>query len=252
MGARAAEVFISATTRELRSYREEVKNALLTFGVFLIEQANFRLVHGPANCEAARPHLHILRLEDDPNDVALVQSTLKLGGITCAVTCVQDRDEFVAALEYGGIDLVISDFTLPASVRARWPDMPIILVAGALGEELDIDSLKSGATEYLLKEHLFRFGPTVRRANEEVDQRVQRGRLEEQIVQAQARGRGVAQDVNNMLTVIIGNNELMMSEISPESPLAKYIEQIQRASDSAVGLTQQMLVFGRKRYLARW
>jgi hypothetical protein len=40
-------VFISATTRELRSYREEVKNALLTLGIFPIEQTNFRLAHGP-------------------------------------------------------------------------------------------------------------------------------------------------------------------------------------------------------------
>src|SRR6202048_5105680 len=46
MGGRA-EVFISATTRELRSYREEVKNALLTLGIFPIEQTNFRLAHGP-------------------------------------------------------------------------------------------------------------------------------------------------------------------------------------------------------------
>jgi hypothetical protein len=53
-----------------------------------------------------------------------------------------------------------------------------------------------------------------------------------------------------MLTVIMGNNELMMSEISPESPLVKYIEQIQRASECAVGLTQQMLVFGREEVLS--
>ena len=46
MGVRA-EVFISATTRELGSYREEVKNALLTLGIFPIEQTNFRLAHGP-------------------------------------------------------------------------------------------------------------------------------------------------------------------------------------------------------------
>jgi hypothetical protein len=50
MGVRA-EVFISATTRELRSYREEVKNALLTLGIFPIEQTNFRLAHGPLTAE---------------------------------------------------------------------------------------------------------------------------------------------------------------------------------------------------------
>ena len=58
--------------------------------------------------------LHILHLEDDPNDAALVQSTLAAGGITCAITWVQSRDDFVAALERGGIDLILSDFTLPA------------------------------------------------------------------------------------------------------------------------------------------
>jgi hypothetical protein len=41
-----AEVFISASTRELGSYCEEVKNALLTFGIFPIEQTNFRLAYG--------------------------------------------------------------------------------------------------------------------------------------------------------------------------------------------------------------
>ena len=42
-----AEVFISATSRELRSYREQVKNAPLSLGIFPIEQTNFRLAHGP-------------------------------------------------------------------------------------------------------------------------------------------------------------------------------------------------------------
>jgi len=57
--------------------------------------------------------LHILHLEDDPNDAALVQATLAADGITCATTCVSSRDDFVAALEHGGIDLIFSDFTLP-------------------------------------------------------------------------------------------------------------------------------------------
>jgi hypothetical protein len=45
--------------------------------------------------------LHIPHLEDDPNDAALIQSTLAVGDITCATTCVQDCDGFVAALEDG-------------------------------------------------------------------------------------------------------------------------------------------------------
>ena len=111
--------------------------------------------------------LHILHLEDDPVDAALVQSTLEAGGIGCATTCVQSRADFVAALEQGGIDLILSDSSLPAFdglsameiVRTRWPDLPVILVSGTLGEERAIDSLKSGATDYVLKERLSRLVP---------------------------------------------------------------------------------------------
>src|SRR5271169_2137570 len=96
--------------------------------------------------------LRILHLEDDPNDAALVQSVLEADGISCTGICVQNRADFVAALERGGIDLVLSDYSLPsfngfsaiATVRARWPDLPVILVSGSLGEELAVDSLKNG------------------------------------------------------------------------------------------------------------
>ena len=126
--------------------------------------------------------LHILHLEDDPNDAAIVQSTLINEGISCAITCVQNRDDFVAAIERGGIDLILSDYSLPAFdglaaieiVRARWPDLPVILVSGTLGEERAIDSLKSGATDYVLKERLARLAPAVQRAIQEVRERVHR------------------------------------------------------------------------------
>jgi signal transduction histidine kinase len=126
--------------------------------------------------------LRILHLEDDPNDASLVQSMLKGGGVTCATTCVQSRDDFVAALGRGGIDLILSDFSLPSFdgfaslkiARAWCPDIPFILVSGTLGEELAIDSLKRGATDYVLKERLSRLVPAVHRAMQEVKERVER------------------------------------------------------------------------------
>jgi signal transduction histidine kinase len=130
------------------------------------------------------PPLHILHLEDDPNDAALIQSTLEAGGITCAITCAQTRDEFVAALARGGIGLILSDHTLPAFdgmsalkiAQVTCPAVPLIFVSGTLGEESAIDSLKSGATDYVLKERLARLVPAVRRAMQEVKERVGRQR----------------------------------------------------------------------------
>src|SRR6478735_10689683 len=126
-----------------------------------------------------RRPLHILHLEDDLNDIALVRSTLDAAGITSATTRVQDREEFVAALEQGGIDLVIADFTVPAfdgfsaiaAVRAKWPDLPLIVVSGKVGEELAVDTLKCGATDYVLKDHLLRLPGAVQRAMQEVEER---------------------------------------------------------------------------------
>jgi PAS domain S-box-containing protein len=139
--------------------------------------------------------LHIVHLEDDPNDAALVQSILEADGITCVVTRVQTREEFVAALEHGGIDLVLSDFTLPAFdglsalkiARAAQPLLPVILVSGTLGEERAIDSLKSGATDYVLKGHLSRLVPAVRRAMQEVEERAGHRRTEEALRESEQR-----------------------------------------------------------------
>ena len=82
--------------------------------------------------------LHILHLEDELNDADLVQSALKTGGIIFAIARVQTRNDFVSALERSGIDLIFSDFDLPAFdglsalelVRNRWPSIPLILVSG--------------------------------------------------------------------------------------------------------------------------
>ncbi|MEO7931744.1 MAG: response regulator [Chthoniobacterales bacterium] len=133
--------------------------------------------------------LNILHLEDDPQDAALVQAALEAGGIVCATTCVENRVDFLATLKRGGIDLILSDFSLPAFdglsaleiVRAQWPDIPLIFVSGTLGEERAIDSLKSGATDYVLKERLSRLAPAVRRAMRETDERAKRCQVESEL-----------------------------------------------------------------------
>jgi two-component system cell cycle sensor histidine kinase/response regulator CckA len=204
--------------------------------------------------------LHILHLEDDPNDAEIVQSTLEAGGVACAITRVQNRDEFVTALERGGIDLVLSDLSLPAFdgltatkiAQTRWPNLPVILVSGTMGEELAIDSLKNGATDYVLKERLARLVPAVRRAMKEVETQADRQRLKAQFIEAQKMevvgqlAGGVAHDFNNILAIIMGYSNLLAAELGAESPLRKYTEEIDQAAERAAGLTRQLLVFSSK------
>jgi diguanylate cyclase (GGDEF)-like protein/PAS domain S-box-containing protein len=132
--------------------------------------------------------LHILNLEDDPLDTELIQANLAEAGIYCELQRVQDRAAFVAALEEGDFDLILADHSLPGFdghsalnvARELEPEVPFVFVSGTLGEDAAIESLKSGATDYVLKHRLERLAPAVRRAVREAGERAKRERAEEE------------------------------------------------------------------------
>jgi len=133
--------------------------------------------------------LHILHLEDDANDARLIQAQLENGGLNCAITRVETREDFVGRLERGGVDLILSDYAVPGFdglsalnlVRSRWPMLPIVLVSGTLGEELAVESLKSGATDYVLKDRLTRLVPVVQRALADREREAARQRSDQEL-----------------------------------------------------------------------
>lgn len=142
-----------------------------------------------------KPLLQILHLEDDPVDAELVEATLLREGVACHVRVVATRGDFVAALDAGGIDLILADFSLPdfdgmhglAIVRERDPDLPFVFVSGRLGEEAAIESLHNGATDYVLKNRLSRLAPAVRRAMEETEERAELKKAEEKLRESERR-----------------------------------------------------------------
>ena len=96
--------------------------------------------------------------------------------------CRVARRDFKAALAGPPPDLVLADYTLPGFdglaalkiVLEHWPDMPFIFVSGSLGEERAIEALKSGATDYVLKDRLQRLPAVVNRALTEARERRER------------------------------------------------------------------------------
>jgi two-component system cell cycle sensor histidine kinase/response regulator CckA len=210
-------------------------------------------------CQTKSP-LRILHLEDDPHDTELVHSMLEAEGVACSMTRVETRADFVAALERDDFELIISDFSLPAfdglsaleMTQAKRPEVPFILVSGTLGEELAIESLKSGATDYVLKGRLSRLAPAVRRAMQEVELCAERKRLEAQFIQAQKMevigqlAGGVAHDFNNVLAIILGYSDVIMRSLKPNDPSHQHAEAIRHAAERATALTRQLLVFSRK------
>ncbi len=204
--------------------------------------------------------LHILHLEDNAKDAEIVQSTLETEGMQCAIVRVEGRDDFVAALQRGGIDLILSDCTLPGFdgmsalkiACTTCPAIPVIFVSGTLGEERAIDSLKNGATDYVLKDRLARLVPAVRRAMHEVEERAERRRMETQFIEAQKMevvGQltgGMAHDFNNILAVIMGYSELTIRKFGENEEIKSHLETIRSTAERAAGLTRQLLIFSRK------
>jgi len=141
--------------------------------------------------------LRILHLEDDRHDADMVRDVLEAGGIACDIELARTRDEFVAALERGGFQLIIADHSLPSFdgmsalriATERAPNVPFIFVSGTLGEEVAIEALKLGALDYVLKERVSRIVSAVRSALREAEYRAERARSEEQLRASEARFR---------------------------------------------------------------
>ncbi len=130
--------------------------------------------------------LKILHVEDDPQDATLVEAVLAGDGLAVQMVRVQTRDGFLAALESGAFDLILSDYHLPTfdgaeaqalAINLR-PDTPFILLSGTLGEELAVERVKAGATDYIIKQRIGRLPSAVRRALAEAAERRQRKQAE--------------------------------------------------------------------------
>jgi PAS domain S-box-containing protein len=140
-----------------------------------------------------RHPLRILSIEDDPKDTELIQDLLETEGVACEVTRIDTEAALLASLEQGGIDLILADYSLPSFdgisalkfAMKACPDVPFIFVSGTLGEEVAIEALKIGATDYVLKTSLSRLVPSVRRALREATQKAERKQAEEALRQSE-------------------------------------------------------------------
>ncbi|NDJ24883.1 response regulator [Nostoc sp. B(2019)] len=143
--------------------------------------------------------LRFLLLEDSLLDAELIQAMLTEGGIDCELVRVETSADFLAALETKVFDLILADYALPSFdgisaleiARNRCPDVPFIFVSAALGEELAIEALKNGATDYVLKQRLGRLVPSVQRALREAQERCERQRAEDSLQKSEARYRRI-------------------------------------------------------------
>ncbi|HSF67710.1 MAG TPA: GGDEF domain-containing response regulator [Nitrospiraceae bacterium] len=115
--------------------------------------------------------LNLLLLEDSPKDAELILDLLKEAGFDLSPRRVDSQADYLRALDQRP-DFILADFSMPQFtaldalrlMHERGLDIPFIVVSGCIGEEMAVECMKAGATDYLMKDRLARLGHSVSQA----------------------------------------------------------------------------------------
>lgn len=170
--------------------------------------------------EPAGP-IRLLLLEDSEMDADLIGAQLtKLGPSIRTIRAV-DRQGYEAALAADDYDVILSDYSLPGfdgmaalrMAREDAPDTPFIFVSGVLGEEIAAESLKQGATDYVLKSRLSRLSSAVTRALSEAEARATAKAAEDTLREREASYRALVDAIGTVVWTTQADGQL---EDSPQ------------------------------------
>ena len=172
--------------------------------------------------------LHVLLVEDNPDDERLILRELRRGGYDVSHERVETDTAMAAALDRGRWDIVLSDFSMPqfsgpaalALLREKGFDIPFIIVSGTVGDEPAVAAMRSGANDYLFKGSLSRLNPAIERELREATIRAERRRMQEQLLISDRMASvgtlaaGVAHEINNPLAAVVANLELLTKDVT--------------------------------------
>jgi len=168
--------------------------------------------------------LKILLLEDVESDAELAKYELRKAGIDFTLTLVDTLEGFLEEVEKHPPDIILADYNLPAFdglsalrlIQKVSPETPFLFVSGAIGEEVAVDTLKKGATDYVLKQNLARLGAAVERALREAEERRQRRQAEEKLRESEERFRTLCQTAGSVISVVTPEGSLLEVNLEAE------------------------------------
>jgi two-component system, cell cycle sensor histidine kinase and response regulator CckA len=208
----------------------------------------------------AVPVIRVFYVDDSPFDRALVRDALEREAEGFELHEAGTREELEAFLASGKpFDLVLSDFNILGMtgldvlqrIHEERPDVPVVLVTGTGSEEIAVEAMKAGASDYVIKQpqHIRRLPATIRSTLDSWRARRERDMARERLLQVErleAVGRlagGIAHDFNNLLTVIASNAALVLDTLEEDDPNREELAEIVAAARRGSELTRHLLLF---------
>ena len=193
----------------------------------------------------------ILHLEDNALDSELLISTLESEGINCTVHRVDQKQDYIDAITHNKYDLILSDNTLPdfdgiealRYAKQKQPVTPFIFLSGTLGEDVAIEAMRWGASDYVLKHKLPKLGLTIKRVIHEYEQKKELDLANEKIRESEEKYRVITENsadaifvtnpqgefvyVNSEATNLFGYSKeeflkQKISDLTPQEKLEEY------------------------------
>ena len=146
----------------------------------------------------------------------------KKSGLEFRAETVATREQFIQKLLEQSFDIIIADYRLPgwtgmdalAEIKRLGLNIPVILVTGALGEGVAVESLKQGITDYILKDQVARLPAAVIRAQEEKTSRDAETRAVEALRASETRYRGLVENATYGMHWVTADGALTAGESS--------------------------------------
>ncbi len=175
--------------------------------------------------------LKVLILEDRLTDAELMLYELRKEGYQPDFQRIDSEDEFLDCLDEPW-DIILSDYTMPqfnasralGLLRERGYPTPFIVVTGDIGEEVAVQMIKQGATDYLLKDRLTRLGPAVTNALQEFATTLKKQETEEKLRKSERKYRDLVENLNEVV-YSIDQNRIISYIASPIESLSGFTPQ---------------------------
>ena len=168
--------------------------------------------------------LKILFAEDMLSDFELATNELEINGINFSFIRVDNSREFINSLNEFKPDIVISDYSMPQFngmealriTKEYDVSMPFIILTGTLNEEIAVECMKAGATDYVIKEHIGKLSFAVKEALRYRDIMLKKIKAESALIESESRYRSMFENNHAVMLLVNPNNDEIV-DVNPSA-----------------------------------